>query len=130
MMMIFDKIFRQKRSAFWACLGLAMVFMLSAIPGDYSYAKGRFMREEWKVPKFYPQGFDGYGKIDTISKDGVVIADTFWKFSRQIQFATPRDSNAGIRSFRVGDTVAYLLDENREIISLWYIEFRKGSKKR
>jgi hypothetical protein len=102
-----------------------MVFILSAVPGDISYAKGRHMREEWKVPKFYPRGFDGYGKIDTISKGGVIIADTLWKFSRQIQFATPRDTNAGISDFREGDTVAFLLNEEREIISLWYIEFRK-----
>jgi hypothetical protein len=123
--MIFDKIFRQRRSAFWICLGLAMVFMWSAVPGDFSYAQGRFMREEWKVPKFYPRGFDGYGKIEAIENDGVIIDDTGWKFSRNIKFATPRDRHAGITAFSVGDTVAFLLNEKREIISLWYIEFRK-----
>jgi hypothetical protein len=123
--MIFDKIFRQRRSAFWICLGLAIVFMLSAVPGNFSYAQGRFMREEWKVPKFYPQGFDGYGKIEAIERDGIIIDDTSWKFSRQIKFATPKDRRAGITAFSVGDTVAYLLNEKREIISLWYIEFRK-----
>ena len=54
--MIFDKIFRRRWSAFWICLGLALVFGLSAVPGDYSYAQGRIMREEWKVPDFYPKG--------------------------------------------------------------------------
>ena len=125
MIMIFDKIFRRKRSAFWVCLGLALVFTLSAVPANFSYAQGRFMREEWKVPNFYPRGFDGYGKIEVIEKGRVVINDTSWNFSRHIQFATPRDSNAGISSFSAGDTVAYLLNENREIISLWYIEFHK-----
>jgi hypothetical protein len=123
--MIFDKIFRRRRSAFWVCLGLAMVFMLSAVPGNFSYAQGRFMREEWKVPKFYPRGFDGYGKIEAIENDGIVIDDTSWKFSRHIKFATPRDRRAGITAFSIGDTVAFLLNEKREIISLWYIEFRK-----
>jgi hypothetical protein len=97
--------------------------MLSAVPGDISYAKGRYFREEWKVPQFYPRGFDGYGKIETIEKGRVVINDTSWKFSRQIRFATPKDLNAGVSSFSEGDTVAYLLNDNREIISLWYIEF-------
>jgi len=120
-----DKIFRQRRSAFWVCLGLAMVLMWSAVPGNFGYAQGRFMREEWKVPDFYPRGFDGYGKIETIQKDGVVISDTGLKFSRQIQFATPRNRHAGIYDFRVGDTVAYLLNAKGEIASLWYIEFRK-----
>jgi hypothetical protein len=105
---------------------MAMVFMLSAVPGNFSYAeKGLFMREEWKVPEFYPRGFDGYGKIERIDEEGVVIDDTVWKFSRQVQFATPRDRNAGVSSFSKGDTVAYLLNEEHEITSLWYIEFRK-----
>lgn len=127
MIMIFDKIIRRRRSAFWICLGLAMVFVLSAFPGDFSYAQeGRFKREEWKVPDFYPQnGFDGYGKIERIDQGGVVIDDTIWKFSRQIRFATPRDRHAGISSFSVGDTAAYLLNAKREVTSLWYIEFRK-----
>ena len=128
MIMIFDKIIRRRRSAFWVCLGLAMMFLLSAVPANLSYAQegeGRHMREEWKVPEFYPRGFDGYGKIDTIGQDGVVIADTVWKFSRQVRFATPRDRNAGISSFSVGDTVGYILNEDKEVISLWYIEFRK-----
>ena len=127
MIMIFDKIIRRRRNAFWVCLGLAVVFVLSAVPGDFSYAReGKFMREEWRVPDFYPQkGFDGYGKIDRIDKAGVVIDDTVWKFSRQIRFATPRDRHAGISSFSVGSTAAYILNEDNEITSLWYIEFRK-----
>jgi hypothetical protein len=126
MIMIYDKIFRQRRSTFWVCLGLAMVFMWSAVTVNFSYAQGRFMREEWKVPEFYPQkGFDGYGIIDVIDQDGVVIADTYLKFSRQVRFATPRDRNAGRYAFSVGDTVGYLLNAEREVTSLWYIEFRK-----
>ena len=125
MIMIFDKIIRRRRSAFWVCLGLAMVFLLSAVPADFSYAQGQFMPEEWKFPDLYPSGFDGYGKIDTIDHNGVVNADTVWKFSWQIQFATPRDRNAGISSFSEGDTVGYLLNEEHEITSLWYIEFHK-----
>jgi hypothetical protein len=82
------------------------------------------MREEWKVPDFYPKGFDGYGKIERIDQGGVVIDDTALKFSRQVRFATPKDRSAGLYAFSVGDTVGYLLNEKREIISLWYIKFR------
>ena len=123
--MIWDKIFRRRRSAVWVCLGLAMVLVLSAVPEDLSYAKGRFLREEWKLPDFYPRGFDGYGKIEKIESDRVVIGDTSLKFSRGAKFATPGDRNTGISAFSVGDTVAYLLNAKGEIISLWYIEFRK-----
>jgi hypothetical protein len=106
-------------------LGLALVFLLSAVPGNFSYAQGRFMREEWKVPKFYPKGFDGYGIIEKIEEDGIVMSDTSWQFSPGVRFATPKNRNAGIYAFSVGDTVAYLLNKDHEITSLWYIEFRK-----
>ena len=125
MIIIFDNIIRRRRSTFWGCLGLAMVFVLSAVPENFSYAQGRFMKEEWKVPDFYPSGFDGYGKIDAIDKDGVVIADTVWKFSGRVRFATPEDHNAGISAFSEGATAGYILNEEREVISLWYIEFRE-----
>ena len=125
MIMIFDKIIRRRLSTLWVCLGLAMVFLLSAVPGNLSHAQGKFMREDWKVPEFYPSGFDGWGKIDTIDQDGVVIADTVWKFSPGIQFATPNDRNAGIDDFSPGNTVAYLLNQDSEITSLWYIKFHK-----
>ena len=125
MITIFDKIIRRRRSASWVCLGLAMVFLLTAVPGNSVYAQGRFMREEWKVPEFYPRGFDGYGKIDRIGQKGVVIDDTVLKFSPRVQFATPKDRSAGIYAFSEGDIAAFLLNEEREIISLWYIEFRK-----
>jgi len=122
--MIFDKISR-RRAANWVCLALAMLFMLSAVPGKFSYAQGRFLREEWKLPDFYPKGFDGFGKIERIEQDLVIIGDTSLKFSSGIKFATPMDRHAGIYDFHVGDTVAYLLNAKHEIISLWYIEFRK-----
>ena len=123
--MIFGKILKRKWGPLWVCLGLAMVFTLSAVPGKFSYAQGRFLREEWKLPDFYPRGFDGYGKIEAIEHSSVVIDDTFLNFSTGAKFATPRDRHAGIYDFHVGDTVAYLLNAKREIISLWYIEFRK-----
>ena len=123
--MIFDKIFRRRWSALGVCLGLALVFVLSAVPVDYSYAQGRVMREDWKVPNFYPKGFDGFGKIEKIEDDGIIISDSSFKFAPGARFATPRDRNAGIYAFSVGDTVAYLLDKDSEIASLWYIEFRK-----
>jgi len=123
--MIFDKIFRRRWSALWVCLGLALVFLLSAVPANFSYAQGRYLREDWKMPKFYPRGFDGYGKIEAFEEKGVVISDTAWTFALGATFATPRDRRALIQQFSVGDTVAYLLNQDREITSLWLIEFYK-----
>jgi hypothetical protein len=87
----------------------------------------KIFRRRWSA-FWVSRGFDGYGKIETIEEDGVVISDTVWKFSPGIKFATPKDRNAGIYAFSVGDTVAYLLNQDREITSLWYIEFRNDEK--
>ena len=127
--MIFNKIYKRKVPTFFACTALALVFIFCATPEKYSYAQGRFMREEWKLPDFYPRGFDGFGKIEQIEPKRVVIDDSAWDFSRQIRYATPSNRNAGRDAFNVGDTVAYLLNKDREIVSLWLIEFRQPLKK-
>lgn len=123
--MTFDKICGRSVPTILVCTALAAVLVLCAIPVNLSHAQGRFLREEWILPDFYPRGFDGFGKIMEIEPKRVVIDDTAWKFSRQVKFATPTNQNAFREAFKVGDTVAYLVNEKREITSLWYIEIRK-----
>ncbi len=123
--MMCDNIRQHRRKAIWVCLGLATVLWLCTAAGSVSYAQGRYVREEWRLPDFYPRGFDGYGKIEKIQNDGVVINDRALKFAPRIKYATPRNPNTGIYAFNVGDTVAYLLNEDQDIVSLWYIEMRR-----
>jgi hypothetical protein len=127
--MTFDKICGRSVRTIIACTALAVVLVLSAVPGNLSHAQGRFLREEWILPDFYPRGFDGFGKIMEISPKRVVIDDSAWKFSQQIKFATPNNPDAFRDAFKVGDTVAYLLNKDHEITSLWFIEYRKSKKK-
>ena len=127
--MIFDKICGRSVPTILVCTALAVAFVLCAVPENVSHAQGRFLREEWKLPDFYPRGFDGFGKIVEISPKRVVIDDSSWKFSRQVKFATPTNPDTFRDEFKVGDTVAYLLNKNHEITSLWFIEYRKPKKK-
>ena len=128
--MTFDKICGRSVRTISVCALLAIVLVLCAVPENLSHAQGRFLREEWILPDFYPRGFDGFGKIVEISPKRVVVDDTAWNFSRHVQFATPRNPDAFRDAFKVGDTVAYLLNKNREIVSLWFIEFRKPLKQK
>jgi hypothetical protein len=104
------------------CVGVMVLMASGAIFGNVSHAGGKIFLEEWKLPKFYPRGFDGYGRIDMMFEDRVVISDSSKKLSSSVVYGTPSSSHASKSSFREGNTVAYLLDQNREIVSLWLIK--------
>ena len=112
----------RKFAAAALCVGVVVLMASGAIFGNVSHAGGKIFLEEWKLPNFYPRGFDGYGRIDMMFEDRIVISDSSKKLSSSIVYGTPSSSNASKSAFRVGNTVAYLLDQNREIVSLWLIK--------
>ena len=112
----------RKFAAAALCVAVVALLASGAIFGDVSHAGGKIFLEEWKLPKFYPRGFDGYGRLDLIFEDRLVISDTSRKLSSNVVYGTPSSSHASKSSFREGNTVAYLLDQNREIVSLWLIK--------
>lgn len=113
---------KRKKIAAALCAGV-VVFMASwGILGTVSHAGGKVFREEWKLPDFYPRGFDGYGRIDMIFADRIVISDLSKKLSRSVVYAVPSSPYASKSSFRVGNMVGYLLDHERQIVSLWLIK--------
>jgi len=116
-----DKNWR-KFAAAALCMTVVALLASGVIFGNISHADGKIFLEEWKLPKFYPRGFDGYGRIDMMFEDRIVISDSSKKLSSSVIYATPSSSNASKSSFRVGNTVAYLLDHQREIVSLWLIK--------
>jgi len=109
---------------FAAALCLAVVVLMASgfIFGNLGHADGKIFREEWKLPAFYPRGFDGYGRIDMIFEDRMVISDSSKKLSSSIVYGVPSSPYASKSAFRVGDMVGYLLDHRREIASLWLIK--------
>jgi hypothetical protein len=112
----------RKFAATALCVGVAVLMASGAIVGNLSHAGGKIFLEEWKLPDFYPRGFDGYGRIDKIFEDRIIINDSSKKLSSSVAYGVPSSPNASKSSFQVGNTVGYLLDQRREIISLWLIK--------
>ena len=104
------------------CLSVVVLMASGVVFGNPSHADGKIFREEWKLPAFYPRGFDGYGRIDMIFEDRLVISDSSKKLSSSVVYAVPSSPYASKSSFRVGNMVGYLLDHRREIVSLWLIK--------
>jgi hypothetical protein len=104
------------------CLAVGVLVAGGVLFESLSHADGKIFREEWKLPAFYPRGFDGYGRIDMIFADRMVISDSSRKLAGSVVYATPSNSYASKSSFRVGDMVGYLFDHRREIVSLWLIK--------
>ena len=104
------------------CIGLAVFLTGVVAPVNSGLAQGRYYREEWKLPNFYPKGFDGYGRINRIGDKEIVISETMLKLSPGITYATPVKRRASKYAFQTDNLVAYLLNREREIVSLWLIK--------
>jgi hypothetical protein len=110
---------RKKKNVLFRIALLCMIIglVVFASPG---YAQGRY-KGEWVLPKHYPQGFDGWGRIDRISDGEVVIDDTMYPLSPAVTYNIPEASNINSSFLRAGDMVGYLMDQKGFIISLWRI---------
>ena len=111
----------RKKSTPLMCIGLALIFVyfgqpLTAICAEPQGETG------WAVPEYYPDRFDGSGRINRIAVDEVVIDDSLYRFSPYAEYATPTDRDALQASFNVGNRVGYLTNEKGEITSLWLLE--------
>jgi hypothetical protein len=102
-------------------LGLLLFFLGAGIAQDFGYAEGRYYREDWQLPGFYPTGFDGYGIIDRIDSDEVVISDTLYKLAPEVTYNTLKRNNTSDAAFGTGRQAAFLFNRDREITSLWLI---------
>jgi hypothetical protein len=78
----------------------------------------------WKLPGFYPQGFDGYGHIDRLDMDEIVIDDSLLKLAYNVRYNTPRRKNTTDSDFGVGNVVGYLVNGEGQVVSLWLIMAR------
>ncbi len=103
------------------CTGLAVFFVSIAIPAGVTHAQGR-VKGEWVLPKHYPDGFDGYGRIYTITADKVVIDDSVLKLSASVEYSTPTNRYATSAYFGPGNLVGFITNSEHEIISLWLIK--------
>jgi hypothetical protein len=76
----------------------------------------------FKLPDFYPENFSGYGCIDSINGDGVVIDDRLMRFSLAATYHTPNRPTASWLLFEPGYMVGYIWNDDEKIESLWYIQ--------
>ena len=106
--------------------GVILILCLAApvVLPEVSQAQGRYFKEEWLglLPAYYPRGFDGYGRIDRLNLEEVVIDDAFFKLAVDVRYSTPRRKHSTSHAFETGRLVGYILNERREIESLWFIE--------
>ena len=121
-----------KRKGNWfLCYGKIFVFVLligpmplMTGPGLPVPAAAAEMQGEggFVLPEYYPDRFDGTGRINRIAMDEIVIDDSLYRFSPYAEYATPTDRHALRAWFNVGNRVGYVTNEKHEIISLWLIE--------
>ena len=95
--------------------GLALCLVSITLP-VVSYAG------EYGFPEYYPGNFDGSGRIDRIAADEVVINDTLFKLSTEVEYHTRTTQNASSAWLKEGQFVGYITSSKREIVSLWLIE--------
>jgi len=104
-----------------SCVGLALFFLSAALPSGLAHAQQR-VKPEVVLPKHYPDGFDGLGRIERISETEVVIDDTLYRFAPRAEFSTPERSNVSLYTFKPGAKVGFMKSGKKQIISLWLIE--------
>ena len=100
-------------------IGFMLLCAGMVIPATAGWAQ----ENTFELPGFYPESFSGFGCIDSITGDGVVIDDRFMKFSMSATFHTPKKPTASWLRFEPGYLAGYIWnDDDNEIESLWYIQ--------
>ena len=103
------------------CSILTLFLVNTGMPLNLSHAQTRY-KPEVVLPVDYPNGFDGFGRIDDMDDNGVVIQDSLFKLAPSVTFHTPTDMHSTAAYFEIGNLVGYLTNKEGEIISLWLIE--------
>jgi len=112
---------------FWLSALLLSIGALPVAAEDVEALKGlrpenRRIMGEWRLPAYYPGGFDGVGTIDRIGEGEIVIDDRRYSLAPGLQGGTLRRKGAKLRDFRPGQTVGFMLSAQRVIDSLWVLE--------
>ncbi len=104
-------------------VGIALTLVVAGICIPAGAGAGeRKVKGEWILPEHYPAGFDGYGYINRIAAEEVVIDESLIRLSPAVTYTTLISVLAASGDFADGDLVAYLTNSEQEIISLWLIE--------
>ena len=102
-------------------IGLVLGLVVLAAYSGTIYGEG-FLGERADFPSYYPERFDGIGRIDRIARDEIVISDSLYKLSPYATYATPKRKTAQRTRLDIGNLVGFVANEKNEIVSLWLIE--------
>ena len=94
------------------------------IPSKPSSAQEhKLVKPEWLVmPKGYPEGFHGWGRIDYIGDNEIVINDIEYTLSLYVNYHTPTNLAYATKDLFVPGVLAgFLLNSRNDILSLWMI---------
>ena len=91
--------------------------------GHVSHAQNKY-KGEWIMPSHYPaDGFDGWGKVDRIVPEEIVIDDTLYALNSNASYNTPDTSGVPLSWVKPGTIVGFIKNASNEIVSLWLIDF-------
>lgn len=114
--------FTLTKKPFSAGILLTLALLVVLMPVSTGYAQQKH-KGEWILPENYPLGgFDGWGTIDRLGTDEVVIDDTQYALSPSVSYHFPSASDVSASWFKPGHLVGFLKNATGEIISLWRIE--------
>lgn len=106
---------------FIVCSILTLFLVCTGMPVNLSHAQKRY-KPEVVLPADYPNGFDGFGRLDDLDDYRAVIQDSLIKVAPSATYHTPTNMHSTAADFEIGDLVGYLTNNEGEIISLWLIE--------
>ena len=106
---------------FLVCSLLALFLVSTGMPMTLAHAERRY-KPEVVLPSSYPDGFNGFGYMQALAEDRIVIDDISIRVAPFVTYHTPTNMNSTAAEFKIGDLVGYLTNEEGEIISLWLIE--------
>jgi len=116
----------RKSGLIWTAALLCFV-ITAVLPSGFSHAQ-RLRKGEWILPKHYPNGFHGIGFLDRISEKDMVVNDHLLRLSPSVTFNTATVKNGSKAWFRVGSYVGYLLNSQKEVVSLWLLDKYKPKR--
>lgn len=101
-------------------LGVCVLITQMTLPWSVSHAQQR-VKPEVVLPDYYPDGFDGYGRIDRVGNGEIVIDEELWRLAPDVEYYSPGGPDPTGVPFDEGDLAGYLLNEEKKIMSLWLI---------
>jgi hypothetical protein len=104
------------------CIGLTLSFYITAGLFCPVISAQDPVKPEIVLPDGYPDGFDGFGRIDRISEEEIVIDDVLYPLSSYAEYHIPYNLTSVRSMFNKGDMVGYEFDVNKAIRHLWLIK--------